>query len=182
VIQPSEPPGRKPRAVAVGPAPMRSCCTAENRLTKPRDCPQLLAKNPTTEQTEHTEREPSFFRVFGYSVVHKPRGLPDFVWISLSPTSGHEQAGRRPGLVISPKSYNRKSGLCVLCPATLQAKGYTFEVAIARDDESSGIVLADHLRNVDWKARNIQFIHRVSDSELSEVIARIEALLISPDV
>ena len=92
----------------------------------------------------------------------------DFVWISLSPTSGHEQAGRRPALVISPKSYNRKTGLCVLCPATRQAKGYAFEVAIAR--------------NVDWKARNIQFIHRVSDSELSEVIARIEALLISPDV
>ena len=105
----------------------------------------------------------------------------DFVWISLSPTSGHEQAGLRPALVISPKSYNRKTGLCVLCPATRQAKGYAFEVAIARDDESSGVVLADHLRNVDWKARNSQFIHRVSDSELSEVIARIEALLISPD-
>ncbi|MCY3006180.1 MAG: type II toxin-antitoxin system PemK/MazF family toxin [Planctomycetota bacterium] len=60
--------------------------------------------------------------------------------------------------------------------------GYAVEVAIARDDESSGVVLADHLRNVDWKARKIQLIHRVSDSVLSDVIARIEALLISPDV
>jgi mRNA interferase MazF len=106
----------------------------------------------------------------------------DFVWISLSPTSGHEQTGRRPALVISPKSYNRKTGLCVLCPATRQAKGYAFEVAVTSGDGSSGVVLADHLRNVDWKARNIQFIHRVSGSELSEVVARIVALLVSPDV
>ncbi len=105
----------------------------------------------------------------------------DFVWISLSPTSGHEQAGRRPALVISPKSYNRKTGLCVLCPATRQAKGYPFEVAIVSGDGSSGVVLADHVRNVHWKVRNIQFIHHVSDSELSEVVARIEALLVSPD-
>ncbi|MFN4905159.1 MAG: endoribonuclease MazF [Planctomycetota bacterium] len=106
----------------------------------------------------------------------------DFVWISLSPTSGHEQTGRRPALVISPRSYNRKTGLCVLCPATRQAKGYAFEVAIFRGDGSSGVVLSDHLRSVDWRARNIQFIHRVADSEISEVIAKIEALLISPDV
>lgn len=106
----------------------------------------------------------------------------DFVWISLSPTSGHEQAGRRPALVISPKSYNRKTGLCILCPATRQAKGYAFEVAIASGDGSSGVVLSDHLRKVDWKARRVQLIHRVSDSELSDVIARIEALLTSPDV
>lgn len=116
----------------------------------------------------------------------KPRNyVPDrgeFVWISLSPTTGHEQAGRRPALVISPKSYNRKTGLCVLCPATRQAKGYAFEVAIVSGGGSTGVVLADHLRNVDWKARNIEFIQRVSDSELSEVVARIEALLVSPDV
>jgi mRNA interferase MazF len=104
------------------------------------------------------------------------------VWISLSPTSGHEQAGRRPALVISPKSYNRKTGLCVLCPATRQAKGYAFEVVIASEDGISGVVLSDHLRNVDWKARNVQFIQRVSGSELSEVIARIDAMLVSPDV
>lgn len=106
----------------------------------------------------------------------------DFVWVSLSPISGHEQAGRRPALVISPKSYNRKTGLCVLCPATRQAKGYAFEVTIKSDDGISGVVLSDHLRSVDWKARSIQFIRHVSDSDLSEVIARIEALLINPDV
>ncbi len=106
----------------------------------------------------------------------------DFVWISLSPTSGHEQAGRRPALVITPQSYNRKTGLCILCPATRQAKGYAFEVPIEGGDGNTGVVLADHLRSVDWRARNVQFIHRVSDSELSEVIARLEALLVSPDI
>jgi mRNA interferase MazF len=105
----------------------------------------------------------------------------DFVWISLSPTAGHEQAGRRRALVISPMVYNRKTGLCVVCPATRQAKGYAFEVAIVGKAESSSVVLADHLSNVDWKARDIQLIHRISSSELAEVVARIEALLISPD-
>ena len=104
----------------------------------------------------------------------------DLVWVTLNPTAEHEQAGRRPALVISPESYNRKTGLCVLCPATRQAKGYAFEVAIANPD-SSIVVLADHLRTVDWKARNTQLIHRVSDAELAAVIARIEALLVDPD-
>lgn len=106
----------------------------------------------------------------------------DFVWVSLSPTSGHEQAGHRAALVVSPQSYNRKTGLCVLCPATRQAKGYAFEVMIADVNGVTSVVLADHLHHVDWKARNIQFIHRVSDSELAEVVARIDALLVSPDV
>jgi mRNA interferase MazF len=114
----------------------------------------------------------------------KSRYVPDrgeLVWVTLNPIAGHEQAGRRPAIVISPRSYNRKTGLCVLCPATRQAKGYAFEVAIANPDGTTSVVLADHLRNVDWKARNIQLIHRVSEAEMSEVVARIEALLISPD-
>lgn len=105
----------------------------------------------------------------------------DLVWITLNPITGHEQAGRRPAMVISPRSYNRKTGLCVLCPATRQAKGYAFEVEIANPDGTTSVVLADHLRNVDWKAHNIQLIHRLSEAELSEVVARIEALLVSPD-
>ena len=104
----------------------------------------------------------------------------DMVWITLNPTAGHEQDGRRPAMVVSPRSYNHKTGLCVLCPATRQAKGYAFEVDIANADGTSTVVLADHLRNVDWKARNIQFIRRLSHEELSEVVARIEALLDQP--
>ena len=105
----------------------------------------------------------------------------DLIWVTLNPTAGQEQAGRRPALVLSPKSYSRKTGLCVLCPAPRQPKGYAFEVEIANPDGTTSVVLADHLRNVDWHARNAQLIHRVSVAELSEVIARLEALLVSPD-
>jgi len=106
----------------------------------------------------------------------------DFVWITLQPTAGHEQSGRRPALVLSPKSYNRKTGLCVLCPATRQKKGYAFEVEISNPDGTVSVILSDHLRNVDWRARRAELIHRASDSVLAGVIARIEALLVNPDI
>jgi mRNA interferase MazF len=106
----------------------------------------------------------------------------DFVWITLQPTAGHEQSGRRPALVVSPKSYNRRTGLCVLCPATRQQKGYAFEVEVANPDGSNSVVLADHLRNVDWRARKVELIHHVPDSVLESVVARIAALIVSPDV
>ena len=106
----------------------------------------------------------------------------DLVWITLHPTAGHEQTGRRPALVVSPKSYNRRTGLCILCPATRQQKGYAFEVVISNPDGSSSVVLADHLRNVDWRARKVELIHRVPDTVLKSVVARIEALIVSPDV
>ena len=106
----------------------------------------------------------------------------DFVWITLHPTTGHEQSGRRPALVVSPKSYNRRTGLCVLCPAARQQKGYAFEVKVSNPDGSSNVVLSDHLRNVDWRARNAELIHRVPDSVLTSVVARIEALIVTPDV
>lgn len=105
----------------------------------------------------------------------------DLVWISLNPTAGHEQSGRRPALVLTPRSYNRKTGLCIVCPATRQAKGYAFEVEIQNSAGTSSVVLSDHLRNVDWRARKVQLIHRVSPVELLNVVARIEALLVNPD-
>ncbi len=90
-------------------------------------------------------------------------------------------ARSRPALVISPKSYNRKTSFCVLCPATRQAKGYAFEVNVSEKGETASVILSDHLRNVDWKARGAERIKRVSDKVLAAVIARIEALLIEPD-
>ena len=105
----------------------------------------------------------------------------DFVWIQLNPRTGHEQSGHPPALVLSPKSYNRKTGLCVVCPATRQANGYAFEVPIEVGDVS-GVILADHVRNVDWQARDLTLIQRAGRDVLDEVIARLEALLIDPDV
>jgi mRNA interferase MazF len=105
----------------------------------------------------------------------------DMVWITLSPVAGHEQAGRRPALILSPVSYNRRTGLCVLCPATRQQKGYAFEVVSVGPDGQESILLADHLRNVDWKARRAEKMYRVSEDVLTTVIARLEALIIAPD-
>ena len=82
----------------------------------------------------------------------------DLVWISFSPQVGREQAGRRPGLVLSPRSYNAKVGLCLVCPVTHLAKGYAFEVALPGDLPIKGVVLADHLKSADWRQRNCEFI------------------------
>ena len=105
----------------------------------------------------------------------------DLVWINLNPQKGHEQAGHRPAIVLSPKDYNRKTGLCVICPATRQAKGYAFEVHIVPAGEPSGVILADHVRCVDWRLREIRLIRKASPKVLEEVVAMLEALIINPD-
>lgn len=105
----------------------------------------------------------------------------DFVWIDLHPTQGHEQSGRRPAIVLSPKSYSQKTGLCVICPATRQAKGYAFEVEHVSPSGDLGVILSDHVRNVDWKVRRVQFICRVSAEVLEDVIAKLSALIIDPE-
>lgn len=105
----------------------------------------------------------------------------DLVWIELNPQKGHEQAGRRPCLVLSPRAYNRKTGLCILCPATRHAKGYAFEVCNPSEDVSESIVLADHVRCVDWSARRTDFIRRIPQEVLQEVAAKLEALIIHPE-
>jgi mRNA interferase MazF len=103
----------------------------------------------------------------------------DFIWIDLYPRTGQEQSGHRPALVLSPKSYNRKTGLCIVCPATRQAKGYAFEVVVVDDKKQTSVILADHVRSVDWKARKAQLIQSVSQGVLNEVVAKLEALIIS---
>lgn len=105
----------------------------------------------------------------------------DFVWIDLNPRQGREQSGHRPALVVSPKAYNRKTTLCVICPATRQAKGYPFEVAVQLNDGDTSVILADHVRSVDWKVRRVRRIAKVSDDVLDDVVGRLEALLITPD-
>lgn len=104
----------------------------------------------------------------------------DFIWVNLNPRQGHEQAGHRPALVLSPKSYNRKTGLCVLCPATRHAKGYAFEVLLTQADGSQSVILADHVRNIDWRAREVRTIFSVPSEIVEEVVAKLEALIIGP--
>jgi mRNA interferase MazF len=101
----------------------------------------------------------------------------DFVWLTFDPHAGREQAGRRPALVLSPKIYNSKSGLALACPITTQAKGYPFEVALPSGLGATGVILADHLKSIDWKARQAERLGRCSAEILEEVRAKLAPLL-----
>jgi len=99
----------------------------------------------------------------------------DVVWLNFTPQAGHEQAGRRPALVLSPAAYNRKTGLMICCPLTTQIKNYPFEVHIGGTPPNA--VLADQVKSVDWRSRNAQSKGRVSPEQLAEVRAKIRALI-----
>ena len=101
----------------------------------------------------------------------------DFVWLTFDPQAGREQAGRRPALILSPRVYNARSGLALACPVTNQVKGYPFEVAIPASVGATGVILADHLKRVDWKARHAEPLGRCTDEVMGEVRARLAPLL-----
>lgn len=101
----------------------------------------------------------------------------DVVWLQFEPQAGHEQSGRRPALVISPKSYNGRVGLALLCPITSKVKGYPFEVLLPAGLKISGAVLADQIKSLDWKARQAQYVCTVPPEVVTEVIGKIQALL-----
>jgi mRNA interferase MazF len=103
--------------------------------------------------------------------------VADFVWLTFDPQAGREQAGRRPALVLSPKVYNARSGLLLACPITNQAKGYPFEVAVPSGAGVIGVVLVDHLKSVDWKARHAERLGRCTDETMEEVRAKLAPLL-----
>jgi mRNA interferase MazF len=108
-----------------------------------------------------------------------PRFVPDagdIVWLEFSPQAGHEQAGHRPALVLSPAAYNGKTGTMLCCPMTTQIKGYPFEVIIHEKSVNSA-VLSDQVKNLDWKARKATPKGKASAEELDEVRAKISALL-----
>ena len=101
----------------------------------------------------------------------------DIGWLSLHPQTGREQTGRRPVVCLTPVSYNRKSGLAVICPITSKAKGYPFEVAIVTTKGIDGVVLSDQLRSLDWAKRDFEKIGKCSESQLSAVLSRAAILL-----
>lgn len=101
----------------------------------------------------------------------------DLVWLEFDPQSGHEQAGRRPALVISHGDYNKKVGLAVFCPVTSQAKGYPFEVRLPAGLSISGVVLSDQVKSLDWRARHAVKIGSVPKPVLEQVVARVLALV-----
>lgn len=113
-------------------------------------------------------------------IVVKAGYIPDrgdFIWLTFDPQAGHEQAGRRPGLVLSPRIYNQKSGLALVCPVTNQVKGYPFEVAIPSGQSVAGVILADHVKSLDWKARRAEKFANCPLEQLGEVLAKLAPLL-----
>jgi mRNA interferase MazF len=101
----------------------------------------------------------------------------DAIWINFNPKAKHEQAGRRPALVLSPNSYNGKVGLCLLCPITNKEKGYPFEVSIPADTGVTGVVLSDQAKSLDWRVRNAEFIAQLPDTITNEVLKKLRSLL-----
>lgn len=101
----------------------------------------------------------------------------EVVWLKFSPQTGHEQAGFRPALTLSPESYNRKVGLAFFCPITSQMKGYPFEVLIPSGLKVSGVILSDQVRNLDWEARGARFFCAVPEATLLEVLNKFGSLL-----
>ncbi len=101
----------------------------------------------------------------------------DVVWITMNPQAGHEQAGRRPAVVLSPVMYNEKTGLAIMCPVTSQIKGYPFEVSLPSGLPVSGVVLADQVKSLDWHARNAEMICRLPTKAISEILQKLGLLL-----
>ena len=101
----------------------------------------------------------------------------DLVWLTFDPQAGREQAGRRPALVVSPASYNRKTGLALLCPVTCRVKKYPFEVPLPVDLAVGGVVLADQIKSIDWTERRAEFIVGAGREFLEEVLSRLAPLL-----
>ena len=99
------------------------------------------------------------------------------MWLEFDPQAGHEQAGHRPALVISPVSYNRKAGLMVCCPMTTRIKGHPFEVQ-ADVDGVAGAILSDQVKSLDWKTRRAKRKGTVSQEVMAHVRAKIKALLV----
>ncbi len=101
----------------------------------------------------------------------------DLVWLTFDPQAGREQAGRRPALVLSPSTYNGKTGLAILCPITTRHKSYPFEVPLPADLPIQGSILSDHVKSADWRERHAEFIGRVLPDVMASVLNRIGPLL-----
>ena len=111
-------------------------------------------------------------------MVSTPR-RGDLIWLSFTPQTGGEQAGRRPALVLSPEAYNRKTGLALICPVTSKVKGYPFEVPASTSAGVQGVVLADQLRSLDWHARRAEWIGQAQPKVVEKVLKLLDTLLTS---
>lgn len=100
----------------------------------------------------------------------------NLIWLDFNPVRGHEQGDTRPAPVLSRERYNDKTSLAIVCPVTSRAKGYEFEVELPHDGAVEGVVLADHVRNLDWRARHARFAGRAPTTLISRVGDLVAAL------
>lgn len=100
----------------------------------------------------------------------------DIVWLDFNPQAGSEEAGRRPAFVVSPALYNGKSGLALLCPVTNQVKKYPYEVPLPSGMQTTGVILVDHIKSLDWQVRNASFIEKTPPVVTEDVLARLATL------
>ncbi|BCJ87769.1 endoribonuclease MazF [Effusibacillus dendaii] len=101
----------------------------------------------------------------------------DIIWLQFNPQAGHEQAGRRPALVVSPIGYNQKVGLAIVCPITNQIKGYPFEVILPTDLPVTGGILVDQIKNLNWRVRQAQFVCKVPPETITDALLKLGTLL-----
>ena len=101
----------------------------------------------------------------------------DVVWLNFNPQSGHEQAGRRPAVVLSPQAYNQKVGLAIFCPITNQQKGYPFEVVIPAGLGATGVILSDQVKSLDWRVRRAEYLNTLPGPVVGEVLQKLKTLL-----
>jgi len=110
--------------------------------------------------------------------------IPDrgeVVWINFDPSAGHEQSGRRPAIVLSPRGYNKPSGLGLFCPVSNRTKGYPFEVQLPDGSPVTGVVLLDQVRSLDWRSRRAVFIGNLDEEALVELMERLRPLIVMDD-
>ena len=110
-------------------------------------------------------------------VAQKNTPTPGSIYsVSLDPVLGHEERGMRPVFVVSPKKYNTKSGLALVCPITSKQKGYPFEV-VCNTSKAKGVILVDQIRTLDWKARKFAYMCDTSPATIEEVRAKLGVLV-----
>jgi mRNA interferase MazF len=101
----------------------------------------------------------------------------DVVWINMNPQAGHEQAGRRPAIVLSPFDYNKKVGLALFCPITNQIKNYPFEVGIPKGMKVTGVILSDQVKSLDWRERQVEFLGKINEPVIADALKKLNTLL-----
>jgi mRNA interferase MazF len=101
----------------------------------------------------------------------------DVVWITMNTQAGHEQAGRRPAVILSPHAYNAKVGLALLCPITSQIKDYPFEVRIPSELPIAGVILSDQIQSMDWRVLKAEFVCSLPPQTVTEVLGKLQTLL-----